>query len=406
MTAAATLQAAVEAGDAAEVRRLLERGLDPLTLHPEEGVPVYYTAIDEASEAVVEAFLDAGVDVNHTDECNFFALRWALWRDDGLALARRLLDRGADVDHFDLHPDLERQGSVLVKLLHDEAPRLDEAVALLLTRGADPSRPCTEGWTPLMLAARNNHLGAARLLLDHGADLDATKGRGVHLSTALELARYGDHADMVALLLARGAAELDLRADMRVLIDDLIAAVQATAPGRFDHLSAPPQGAAKADLDALETDLGRRLPAALRAFLLLCGGAPSSRWALPLLQDHRLLSLPEIRALRETLRAQCADRALETPSIDRRSQGGIRPVWWSPRWVPLTISEADPEHHLLDLDPLDDSHREKIILWSFVEGPLHRSAWSFADLLEHLRDLLRSGTAVRFDEDYGYLRRG
>lgn len=78
---------------------------------------------------------------------------------------------------------------------------------LLVARGAridaDPYRG-----TPLLWAAANGRVEAARWLLDHGADVNrrATFGGPSHGEgvTALHLAAQNDHADMVRLLLDRG----------------------------------------------------------------------------------------------------------------------------------------------------------------------------------------------------------
>jgi len=77
-----------------------------------------------------------------------------------LAAARRLIDRGENVDALDRH-----------------------------------------GQTALMLAAHAGHTELVRLLIDSGADLDRTAK--YHLS-ALMLAVIGGHATIVELLLSAG----------------------------------------------------------------------------------------------------------------------------------------------------------------------------------------------------------
>jgi ankyrin repeat protein len=80
-------------------------------------------------------------------------------------------------------------------------PRL---VVLGARMNADPYRG-----TPLLWAAANGHREAASWLLDHGADVNqrATFGGPAHGEgvTALHLAAQSDHAEMVTLLLSRGA---------------------------------------------------------------------------------------------------------------------------------------------------------------------------------------------------------
>ena len=59
-----------------------------------------------------------------------------------------------------------------------------------------------EGWTPLHLAARNNSFETSRLMIDRGANVDATDKRGM---TPLHLAARYHHLDVASLLINRGA---------------------------------------------------------------------------------------------------------------------------------------------------------------------------------------------------------
>jgi len=83
-----------------------------------------------------------------------------------------------------------------------------EVLPELVARGANVNADPYRG-TPLAWAAANGRLGAARWLLDHGAELDRagtfggpSHGEGV---TALHLAAQADRPEMVQLLLDRGA---------------------------------------------------------------------------------------------------------------------------------------------------------------------------------------------------------
>ncbi len=84
------------------------------------------------------------------------------------------------------------------------------AAALLLARGADPTRPGAGGLTPLHATAFNTQRGneMATLLIDHGAEIDA---RNKHRATALLLAAQQGNLPVIRILLERGA-DRNLRA--------------------------------------------------------------------------------------------------------------------------------------------------------------------------------------------------
>ncbi len=73
----------------------------------------------------------------------------------------------------------------------------DDVVAVLVEAGADVNARQTHGWTPLHGAAQNGSLASVERLLAAGADRAAMNDDG---TTALDLARSGDHEAIVALL--------------------------------------------------------------------------------------------------------------------------------------------------------------------------------------------------------------
>lgn len=113
--------------------------------------------------ATVRELLDAGMDVNASDEDNATALHWAAaWGKEDVAL-------------------------------------------LLLGAGADPSRTDHEGNTPLHLASKKGYTSPKLVnhLLQHSAvDVNARNAAGM---TALHHAARRGRSDMVRLLLEAGA---------------------------------------------------------------------------------------------------------------------------------------------------------------------------------------------------------
>ncbi|MGD1855710.1 MAG: ankyrin repeat domain-containing protein [Leptolyngbyaceae cyanobacterium] len=76
-----------------------------------------------------------------------------------------------------------------------------DAVRSQLAAGTDPDIVYNTN-TPLIYAARDGFIEIARLLIDHGADVNWIDGEGV---TPLILASFKDHIELVQLLLDHGA---------------------------------------------------------------------------------------------------------------------------------------------------------------------------------------------------------
>ena len=160
----------------------------------------------------------------------------ALESSDGRA--RRLLDKGAEVDRVDapmeaeapapastgidysrFTPTRRRNYSVVCWKKHPpvhsvRAPLYTagklghvDAARLLLDKGAEVDRAEKDGRTPLYIACKKGHVNAAQLLLDRGAEVDRVVNGLTPLFAACERGRV----DAARLLLDKGA-EVD-RAD-------------------------------------------------------------------------------------------------------------------------------------------------------------------------------------------------
>ncbi|KAJ5027096.1 ankyrin repeat-containing domain protein [Bipolaris maydis] len=155
----------------------------------------FYDAVARGDIETVKAMLDTGVDVERQ-------------RDDGasplvIAISKRhadtvqlLLERGIDVDS----PVLSGPPIFHAVKASEDAPRL---IQLLLDHGADVQ--ATTGpanMTALHWAAVNGMVHAVDFLIDKGLDVDGRCKRG---KTALVLAAENGHTTVVKLLLAKGA---------------------------------------------------------------------------------------------------------------------------------------------------------------------------------------------------------
>ena len=143
----------------------------------------------------VRALLASGADVNAARGDGMTALHWAA-ETGNAEIADILANAGAILEvttrlgaYTPLHV-ASRKGAAGV-------------VRVLLDAGADPSAMASTGSTPLHLVAGAGSAEGARHLLDAGAELDARAGEAQQ--TPLMFAASADRADVVTLLLERGA---------------------------------------------------------------------------------------------------------------------------------------------------------------------------------------------------------
>ena len=75
-------------------------------------------------------------------------------------------------------------------------------VKYLVEQGADKDKADHQGWTPLLVAAQEDHIMVVQCLVEHGADKDKANDDGL---TPLRIAQVKGHVEMAAYLRAAGA---------------------------------------------------------------------------------------------------------------------------------------------------------------------------------------------------------
>ncbi|MCB9750008.1 MAG: ankyrin repeat domain-containing protein [Myxococcales bacterium] len=187
------LAAAASAGRLQVVRALLAARA-PLDQRSSYGRTALILAIEGDHDAVVEALIDAGADLELADELmERTPLETAAYHKRSAAL-QRLLRAGADPNHGN---PLSTLCASVMGATHEHDVRA------LLDAGAVLDAPGERGRTPLLSAARWHGVAPVRALLDAGADVRAAAEDG---ETCLHAAAQSREADFVIpLLLAAGA---------------------------------------------------------------------------------------------------------------------------------------------------------------------------------------------------------
>lgn len=151
-------------------------------------------AVRNQDRATARSLLSEGVDVNATQPDGTTALAWAAHWDD-LETADLLIRAGAEVN------TANQYGVTPLSLA--SANGSGAMVEKLLQAGANPNVAKPTGETPLLVAARSGSAGALQLLLAHGADVNAKESwRG---QTALMWAVAEQHVEAARVLVERGA---------------------------------------------------------------------------------------------------------------------------------------------------------------------------------------------------------
>jgi uncharacterized protein len=216
---AGALIEAIEAGDEERAIGLLDERPELAEERDDDGVPALLAALYHGAETVAAAvqrakteldifeaaatgdvrrlreLLEREPDLAHAwTQDGFTGLHYAAFFD-GPAAAKVLLEAGAEPNALARHSQLK------VMPIHSAAASQQvETTRLLLEHGADVNARQEGGGTPLHSAAFHGDRALADLLLEHGADPDARSDDG---KTPADVAAEKGHDELAALLARR-----------------------------------------------------------------------------------------------------------------------------------------------------------------------------------------------------------
>uniref|UniRef100_A0AAT9UQM9 Ankyrin repeat containing protein n=1 Tax=Apapanepox virus TaxID=3049969 RepID=A0AAT9UQM9_9POXV len=187
--------------------------------------PLHHSVINRRKD-VIKILLNMGADINVIDDCIGSPLHYAVSRND-IDTTKILLERGANVnivnDHIDtvLNTAVASKNKTIVNLLlkygaDTKLAGLDKYVIhiaiemkdinilnAVLLYGCDVNVYHPKGFTPLYMAVNYIKIEFVKLLLEHGAYVNAkTKLSG---NTPLHKAMFSNSIDNIKLLLSYGA---------------------------------------------------------------------------------------------------------------------------------------------------------------------------------------------------------
>jgi len=192
------LSLAVNNGNAAMVRLLLQAGADARASEPSGETLLMVAAAVGVADSVA-ALLEHGAVVDARDpDYDQTALMLAA-REGHPEVASLLLAKGADVNAR------TKVGEAPPFIAPNSVPGFGFGIGIL--RGGVPKdrgrrEPQPGGMTPLLYAARHNHVDTAQVLLDAGAELDAKEANGIW---PLLIAISNNNMAMAHFLLGKGA---------------------------------------------------------------------------------------------------------------------------------------------------------------------------------------------------------
>ena len=188
-------------GSAADVRRLLDQGLNPNAATASGGTTALMAAAPDVEK--MRLLLDRGANVNARAQSRFSALMVAAQYQESSAAITLLLDRGAQVGPpaeggapvFNGNPFFLASyagNASILRRLRDAGAKIDEPMTLIGT-----SRT-----TPLLGAFKFGDDEVARALFDLGTPIEFADGNGI---TMLGRAALNNEVSMARWLITRGA---------------------------------------------------------------------------------------------------------------------------------------------------------------------------------------------------------
>ena len=195
------LERAYEKGGIPYARLFLERGADPNAVNAYKA-PLIFWAAETGNPDLLRLFKEFKADFNAVNDHGESVLYDAVSKDEPqMDLIAVLIENGADVNFT----RVRNEKSVLMLAVSDRSVAKEDLVDLLLKNGANPNAANSRGRTALMMAVsepKNPSLKVIESLVNAGAVIDT---QDKDTATALSYAIASNHPGAARLLMEKGA---------------------------------------------------------------------------------------------------------------------------------------------------------------------------------------------------------
>ncbi|WP_406547025.1 ankyrin repeat domain-containing protein [Succinimonas sp.] len=195
------LERAYEKGGLPYARLFLERGADPNAVNAFKA-PLIFWAAETGNPDLLRLFKEFKADFNAVNDHGESVLYDVVSKDEPkMDLIAVLIENGANVNFT----RVRNEKSVLMLAVSDRSAIKEQAVDLLLKNGANPNAANSRGRTALMMAVsepKNPSLKVIESLLNAGAVIDT---QDQDSATALSYAIASNHPGAARLLMEKGA---------------------------------------------------------------------------------------------------------------------------------------------------------------------------------------------------------
>lgn len=195
------LERAYEKGGLPYARLFLERGADPNAVNAYKA-PLIFWAAETGNPDLLRLFKEFKADFNAVNDHGESVLYDAVSKDEPkMDLIAVLIENGANVNFT----RVRNEKSVLMLAVSDRSVAKEDLVALLLKNGANPNAANSRGRTALMMAVsepKNPSLKVIESLINAGAVIDT---QDKDTATALSYAIASNHPGAARLLMEKGA---------------------------------------------------------------------------------------------------------------------------------------------------------------------------------------------------------